>query len=316
MAVQTLPSVDWHGSHTSGTLTQSRLSAGVTATGWSGEVRCRIGPSMLHTRPSRLPTRLTHFSSRLAGLGMMIESDFYATEAGRKHFADQLCVLNQTTPEALAGDDPRGDERVGPLQDVHPVLRPGNGQLRRALRLARLRKLRWAISAGRTPRLCLYSCTSDPARVVCKDFRYDMAKGLRPRRTIKTAMQHELMMFGISQVSCATRTFLYGMIPCDKLHRGALTRAFRVLAEGRPRHGPRRGGSQVPHVEVWRLAQRAHHPSAALPLPRHGTRREDPLPGGRHQGRQRVRVRPRRIRVALLPGAQRARLGALRGCGW
>ena len=31
------------------------------------------------------------------------------------------------------------------------------------------------------------------------DFRYDLAKGLRPRRSIKTAMAHEIMFYGISQ---------------------------------------------------------------------------------------------------------------------
>ena len=31
------------------------------------------------------------------------------------------------------------------------------------------------------------------------DFRYDMQKGLRPRRSVRTAMAHEIMMYGIVQ---------------------------------------------------------------------------------------------------------------------
>jgi len=77
---------------------------------------------------------------------MMIESDFYATDAGRKHFADQLTSIRYCVQETCNFD-------------------------------------------------VLFSL------LVCGnyDFRYDQAKGLRPRRVIKTAMQHELMMFGITQ---------------------------------------------------------------------------------------------------------------------
>jgi hypothetical protein len=31
------------------------------------------------------------------------------------------------------------------------------------------------------------------------DFRYDLSKGLRPRRAVRTAMQHELLMYSIVQ---------------------------------------------------------------------------------------------------------------------
>ena len=37
------------------------------------------------------------------------------------------------------------------------------------------------------------------------DFRYDMQKGLRPRRSVRTAMAHEIMMYGIVQV-CGARS--------------------------------------------------------------------------------------------------------------
>lgn len=35
---------------------------------------------------------------------------------------------------------------------------------------------------------------------VCEpQFRYDLSKGLRPRRSVRTAMQHEIMMYSIVQ---------------------------------------------------------------------------------------------------------------------
>lgn len=31
------------------------------------------------------------------------------------------------------------------------------------------------------------------------DFRYDLSKGLRPRRSVRTAMSHEILMYSIVQ---------------------------------------------------------------------------------------------------------------------
>jgi len=80
------------------------------------------------------------------GVGMIIESDFYATEAGRKHFADQLTSIRYCVQETCNYD-------------------------------------------------VLY------AYLTCSnyDFRYDLQKSLRPRRNVKTAMQHEIAFYGIVQ---------------------------------------------------------------------------------------------------------------------
>tara|TARA_B100001173_G_C16026007_1_gene564064 strand:+ start:3118 stop:3465 length:348 start_codon:yes stop_codon:yes gene_type:complete len=77
---------------------------------------------------------------------MLIESDFYATEAGRQHFADQLTSIRYCVQETCNFDV------------IFSYLTCGN-----------------------------------------YDFRYDMAKSLRPKRSVKIAMQHELMMYGICQ---------------------------------------------------------------------------------------------------------------------
>lgn len=80
------------------------------------------------------------------GIGMTIESDFYATEAGRKHFTDQLTSIRYCVQETCNFDA------------IFAYLTCGN-----------------------------------------YDFRYDLAKGLRPRRSVRTAMAHEIMMYGIVQ---------------------------------------------------------------------------------------------------------------------
>jgi hypothetical protein len=80
------------------------------------------------------------------GIGMTIESDFYATEAGRAHFSDQLTSIRYCVQETCNFD-------------------------------------------------CLF------AYLTCGnyDFRYDLQKGLRPRRSVRTAMQHEIMFYAIAQ---------------------------------------------------------------------------------------------------------------------
>ena len=35
--------------------------------------------------------------------------------------------------------------------------------------------------------------------LLAPQFRYDLSKGLRPRRSVRTAMQHEIMMYCIVQ---------------------------------------------------------------------------------------------------------------------
>lgn len=80
------------------------------------------------------------------GLAMMIESDFYATDAGRQHFADQLKSIRYCVQETCNFDA------------LYAYLTCGN-----------------------------------------YDFNYDRAKNLRPKRNIRTAMNHEIMMYGIAQ---------------------------------------------------------------------------------------------------------------------
>ena len=58
------------------------------------------------------------------GLALIIESDFYATDAGRQHFADRKCHASNPTTSPL---DSRGDCCVRRAH-VHPVLRPGDVQ--------------------------------------------------------------------------------------------------------------------------------------------------------------------------------------------
>ena len=59
------------------------------------------------------------------GLALIIESDFYATDAGRQHFADRKCHASNPTTSPL---DSRGDCCVRRAH-VDPVLRPGDVQL-------------------------------------------------------------------------------------------------------------------------------------------------------------------------------------------
>jgi len=80
------------------------------------------------------------------GIGLTIESDFYATEAGRAHFADQLTSIRYCVQETCNFDA------------IFAYLTCGN-----------------------------------------YDFRYDIQKGLRPRRSVRTAMANEINMYGIVQ---------------------------------------------------------------------------------------------------------------------
>ena len=80
------------------------------------------------------------------GLAMVIESDFYATDAGRQHFADQLTSIRYCVQETANFDA------------LYAYLTCGN-----------------------------------------YDFNYDRMKNLRPRRNIKTAMNHEINMYAVCQ---------------------------------------------------------------------------------------------------------------------
>ena len=104
------------------------------------------------------------------GLALIIESDFYATEPGRQHFADQLTSIRYCVQETCNFDT------------LYAYLTCGN-----------------------------------------YDFNYDRLKNLRPKRNIRTAMHHEIMMYGIAQKEelgfdkaveeCKYRMSRYGVTP-------------------------------------------------------------------------------------------------------
>ena len=117
------------------------------------------------------------------GLALIIESDFYATDAGRAHFADQLtsiryCVqetcstrhaLNLTAPHTLCSRSPLCLQR-----------------LRRALRLPHVVS---ACPCQRDPVENTQPRRLTPLRLHARsgnyDFSYDRAKNLRPRRSMR-----------------------------------------------------------------------------------------------------------------------------------
>ena len=105
------------------------------------------------------------------GLAMMIESDFYATDAGRQHFADQLKSIRY-------------------VRSLHSILSPHHQ------------------CNAHSPSLCVAQCVQETcnfdvlyAYLTCGnyDFNYDRSKNLRPKRNIRTAMNFEVMMYAIAQ---------------------------------------------------------------------------------------------------------------------
>lgn len=104
------------------------------------------------------------------GLALIIESDFYATDAGRQHFADQLTSIRYCVQETCNFDV------------LHAYLSSTN-----------------------------------------YDMTWDFRKGLRNKRNIKQAMNHEIMLYGICQKEqmgfdkcveeCKYRMSRYGVTP-------------------------------------------------------------------------------------------------------
>ena len=227
-----------------------RASAGATATAWSAEVRaapraCRAA-NKRHTRLAPLPGRPRND-----------DRERLLHDRGGAQALCRPAVNWQLEPSALQ-DSPRNAAHAATASS--PGRASGTASRKRPTSTFSFRCSFAETTVGAEPRGArgARAATSAACLTCClgrKDFRYDMAKGLRPRRTIKTAMQHELMMYGIAQVSGSSSwQFPRAFAPAD------LTR--RVLAERRPRHGPCRRRSQVPHVAVRRLARLAHHPSA------------------------------------------------------
>ena len=82
------------------------------------------------------------------GLAMMIESDFYATDAGRQHFADQLKSIRYVRSLHSILSPPPTQSLAFP---VPCAVRPGDVQLRRPLRLPHLRQLRLQLRPQQEP---------------------------------------------------------------------------------------------------------------------------------------------------------------------
>ena len=88
------------------------------------------------------------------GIGMVIESDFYATDAGRDHFRNQLTGIRYCVQETCNFDV------------LHAYLTTTN-----------------------------------------YDFHYDLDRGLRTTRSVRTAMAHDVLMYAITQVRLRTKSF-------------------------------------------------------------------------------------------------------------
>ena len=186
--------------------------------------------SSLSAQSQHFP-RLSQISVLLTTLVLLvaqtIESDFYATEAGRQHFTDQLTSIRYvrrpsstrtSTVQHHAGASDTSFARVQCVQET---------------------------------------CNFDTvfAYLTCGnyDFRYDLSGG---EHVVKpTQLDHELTTLSVCAASAsAARCARHGARDHDVRHR----------AEGRPR--PRQGdrGLQVPHVSLLRDAEHAHRPPQLL----------------------------------------------------
>ena len=69
------------------------------------------------------------------GLALIIESDFYATDAGRQHFADQLTSIRYCVQEVRAHQLSHAACAIVFALTLYPLATCADLQLRRALRL-------------------------------------------------------------------------------------------------------------------------------------------------------------------------------------
>lgn len=77
----------------------------------------------------------------------------------------------------------------------------GDLQLRRPVLVPHVRKL-WCArppAPGQCPARTHFRASPCSQTLPWTDFRYDLAKSLRPRRSVKMAMQHECTMYAIAQ---------------------------------------------------------------------------------------------------------------------
>ena len=150
---------------------------------------------------------------RCSGLALIIESDFYATDAGRAHFADQLtsiryCVQEVSGPVLTFLPAP-------PLLSHRTRSRPSPCRVQETCNFDVLYACAATTQTGAT-RVLEREGRALPLRAACAGtsrrrtttFRTTAAKNLRPKRNIRTAMNHGARPFATSnpRFRCQPRT--------------------------------------------------------------------------------------------------------------
>ena len=129
------------------------------------------------------------------GLALIIESDFYATDAGRAHFADQLTSIRYVSaPRSILRRLATRSPAL--LCTVRSASRRPATSTRSTLTCRRPTTTSPVRHTPHTPPWRLHACSHARRVVCCAD---DRAKNLRPKRNIKTAMNNEIMLYGIAQ---------------------------------------------------------------------------------------------------------------------
>ena len=119
------------------------------------------------------------------GLALIIESDFYATDAGRAHFADQLTSIRYCVQEVRAR--PRHAPRAAAAHARPGYLRRPATSTRSTLTCRRPTTTSPVRHTPHTPPWRLHARSHARRALCCAD---DRAKNLRPKRNIKTAMNN------------------------------------------------------------------------------------------------------------------------------
>ena len=119
------------------------------------------------------------------GLALIIESDFYATDAGRQHFADQLTSIRYCVQEVRAR--PRPAPRAAAAHARPGYLRRPATSTRSTLTCRRPTTTSPVRHTPHTPPWRLHARSHARRALCCAD---DRAKNLRPKRNIKTAMNN------------------------------------------------------------------------------------------------------------------------------
>ncbi len=177
-------------------------------------LRCSHAAPPRSSTPPRPAARTSRISSRRSAT------------ASRRCVADHECCLSRATARPLLTP-------AFPCTDV---------QLRRALRVPHVHEL-YAPCLARTHTIA----HSHASLLLADDFRYDIQKGLRPRKQVRTAMQHEIAMYAIAQVQhCLEST--------PRLPTLSLAAAGRRA--GRRRKAPHRYGAGARRAERGRRGRR------------------------------------------------------------